>query len=97
MTGKQITGVIVDEAWQFDDLWVSDQRKDAAWTSVFEAMKHLGITPPTKALKDFKASRAFMRYALKRARSSHPHNAKWRVVGDLFTAAQVAAKFREHS
>lgn len=57
------------------------------------AMRRAGL--PVKTGMSFGEIKCYVDYALRRSRSNHPHNAKWRVVGDLFIAAQVAAKLRE--
>lgn len=53
-----------------------------------EAFKHIGITPP-KSANSARGWQRFMAYALKRARSNHPHNAKWKPIIQTYTAMRV--------
>lgn len=52
-------------------------------------LKEMGITPPKHAISTRGWNR-FMTYAMKRARSDHPHNAKWRPLLATYKALMVA-------
>lgn len=86
-----------------DEIGAPEALDKVSWHDLLAAMKRVGLTPPSKLFREntnerflnYGATRQYLHYALKRSRSKHPHNARWRVVGDLFIAAKVAAKLSE--
>lgn len=93
MTGKTMTGIIIDDL-------VTGRRAagdlgPAEKQHIADAFKQCGITPPKRATTSERGWKRYLAYALKRARSNHPHNAKWKPLLGAYTAMQVAAKFEE--
>lgn len=74
--------------------WTPTQ-KDTLFTSNKEgflrALRSVGVTPPKHANSEQGWTR-FMRYALKRARSDHPHNARWKPLLEAYLAARVSER-----
>lgn len=89
LTGLRPTAIIHDE-WQY-----LGKPKNAEtdfvtkYAQAFaEHFKRLGITPPKSACSP-RGWQRFMTYALKRGRSNHPHNAKWKPIMETYTAMRV--------
>lgn len=92
-TGKQPTMFIHDDI-------IDSRRYTVAELSItgedmkhlVEALKRVGITPPKHATESLRDFERFTKYALKRGRSKHPHNVKWKPFAEMYQAMQVAAK-----
>lgn len=77
------------EGW----LTSSGEFTDDEMAQIFAALKAAGFTPS----KNERGGRGFRRYwakVLKRARSNHPHNAKYKPMHKVWVSIQVARKLR---